>query len=66
MASPHRRANQYASCNRCDTTKNLTASDSVLHGLALQARDGVSRKTLTEVVVFAMANWQQIVGNAGP
>jgi AcrR family transcriptional regulator len=36
----------------------------VLHGLALQARDGVSRKTLTEVVEFAMANWQQIVGNA--
>jgi AcrR family transcriptional regulator len=36
----------------------------VLHGLALQARDGVSRKTLTEVVEFAMANWQQIVDNA--
>jgi AcrR family transcriptional regulator len=33
----------------------------VLHGLALQSRDGASRKTLTQVVEFAMANWQQIV-----
>jgi AcrR family transcriptional regulator len=30
----------------------------VLHGLALQSRDGASRKTLTEVVEIAMANWQ--------
>jgi AcrR family transcriptional regulator len=36
----------------------------VLHGLALQSRDGVSRKTLSQVVEFAMANWQQIVANA--
>ena len=33
----------------------------VLHGLALQSRDGASRKTLTEVVEIAMANWQQMV-----
>jgi AcrR family transcriptional regulator len=36
----------------------------VLHGMALQSRDGTSRKTLTQVVEFAMANWQQIVGSA--
>jgi AcrR family transcriptional regulator len=36
----------------------------VLHGLALQSRDGVSRKTLSQVVEFAMANWQQILANA--
>lgn len=36
----------------------------VLYGLALQSRDGASRKTLTQVVEFAMANWQQIVGSA--
>jgi AcrR family transcriptional regulator len=36
----------------------------VLHGLALQSRDGVSRKTLSQVVEFAMANWQQIVASA--
>jgi AcrR family transcriptional regulator len=30
----------------------------VLHGLALQSRDGASRVTLTQVVDFAMANWQ--------
>jgi hypothetical protein len=41
-------------------------NSAVLHGLALQAKDGVSRKTLTEVVEFARANWQQIVGNASP
>jgi AcrR family transcriptional regulator len=33
----------------------------VLHGLALQSRDGASQKTLTQVVDFAMANWQQII-----
>jgi AcrR family transcriptional regulator len=37
----------------------------VLHGLALQSRDGVSRKTLTQVVEFAMANWHQVVSKAG-
>jgi AcrR family transcriptional regulator len=31
----------------------------VLHGLALQSRDGASRKTLTQVVEIAMAAWQQ-------
>jgi AcrR family transcriptional regulator len=36
----------------------------ILHGMALQSRDGASRKTLTQVVEFAMANWQQIVGSA--
>jgi AcrR family transcriptional regulator len=36
----------------------------VLYGLALQSRDGVSRKTLSQVVEFAMANWRQIVTNA--
>jgi AcrR family transcriptional regulator len=35
----------------------------VLHGLALQSRDGASRKTLTQVVEFAVANWQQIVAS---
>jgi AcrR family transcriptional regulator len=33
----------------------------VLHGLALQSRDGASRKTLTQVVDFAIANWQQMI-----
>jgi AcrR family transcriptional regulator len=33
----------------------------VLHGLALQSRDGASRKTLTQVVEIAMAAWQQMV-----
>jgi AcrR family transcriptional regulator len=33
----------------------------ILHGLALQSRDGASRKTLTHVVDIAMANWQQMV-----
>jgi AcrR family transcriptional regulator len=33
----------------------------VLHGVALQSRDGASRKTLTQVVEIAMATWQQIV-----
>lgn len=37
----------------------------VLHGLALQSRDGASRKTLTQVVEFAMADWQQMVSRAG-
>jgi AcrR family transcriptional regulator len=35
----------------------------VLHGLALQSRDGVSRKTLSQVVEIAMVNWQKIVAN---
>jgi AcrR family transcriptional regulator len=33
----------------------------VLHGLALQSRDGASRRTLTQVVEIAMANWQQMI-----
>jgi AcrR family transcriptional regulator len=33
----------------------------VLHGLALQSRDGASRKTLTQVVEIAMAAWQPMV-----
>lgn len=33
----------------------------VLYGLALQSRDGVSRKTLSTVVDFAMANWLPLV-----
>jgi AcrR family transcriptional regulator len=37
----------------------------VLHGLALQSRDGASRKTLMQVVEFAMAGWQQMVSRAG-
>jgi AcrR family transcriptional regulator len=37
----------------------------VLHGLALQSRDGASRKTLTQVVQFAMADWHQMVSRAG-
>ena len=36
----------------------------VLYGIALQSKDGTSRKTLTQVVEFAMANWQQFVGGA--
>lgn len=35
---------------------------SVLYGLALQSRDGASRKTLMQVVEFAIANWQQTIG----
>jgi AcrR family transcriptional regulator len=31
----------------------------VLHGLALQSRDGASRKTLTQVVEFAMMDWNR-------
>jgi len=46
-------------------TASLTALtayfSTVLHGLALQSRDGASRKTLTQVAEIAMANWQQIV-----
>jgi len=34
----------------------------ILYGLALQSRDGASHKTLTEVVEFAMANWQRLTG----
>jgi AcrR family transcriptional regulator len=37
----------------------------VLHGLALQSRDGASRKTLTQVVEIAIADWQQMVRRAG-
>jgi hypothetical protein len=47
------------------TTASLTALtayfSTVLHGLALQSRDGASLKTLTQVVKIAMANWQQMV-----
>ena len=32
-----------------------------VHGLALQSRDGASRKTLTQVVKLAMADWKQMV-----
>jgi AcrR family transcriptional regulator len=38
-----------------------TFYSTVLYGLALQSRDGASRKTLTQVVEFAVANWQQMV-----
>jgi AcrR family transcriptional regulator len=45
-------------------TAALTAYYStVLHGLALQSRDGASGKTLMQVVDFAMANWQMIAGD---
>jgi AcrR family transcriptional regulator len=44
----------------------LTAyCSTVLHGLALQSRDGASRKTLTQVVEIAMADWQQMVRRTG-
>jgi AcrR family transcriptional regulator len=47
------------------TTAPVTALtayfSTVLHGLALQSRDGASRKTLTQVVQIAMAAWQQMV-----
>jgi len=33
----------------------------VLHGLALQSRDGASRNTLTQVVQLAMADWKRMV-----
>jgi AcrR family transcriptional regulator len=33
----------------------------LLYGLALQSRDGASQKTLTQVIEFAMADWQQMV-----
>ncbi len=36
----------------------------VLYGMALQSRDGASRKTLTQVVEFAVANWKRIIGSA--
>jgi AcrR family transcriptional regulator len=36
----------------------------VLHGLALQSRDGASRKTLTQVLEFSMANWQRMVATS--
>jgi len=35
----------------------------VLHGLALQSRDRVSRKVLTHVVKIAMASWPQLSGD---
>jgi hypothetical protein len=38
----------------------------VLHGIALQSRDGASRETLTQVVEFSMAGWQQVVNEARP
>jgi AcrR family transcriptional regulator len=50
-----------------DVSKTAPTADiaayysTVLHGLALQSRDGSSRKTLTQVVDFAMANWQQMI-----
>jgi AcrR family transcriptional regulator len=44
------------------STAALTAYYStVLYGLALQSRDGTSRKTMTQVVELAMANWQQMI-----
>jgi AcrR family transcriptional regulator len=36
----------------------------VMNGLALQSRDGIPRKTLSQVAEIAMANWQQIVAEA--
>ena len=46
-------------------TAALTAYYStVLHGLALQSRDGASRTTLTQVVDFAMANWQHLIASS--
>ncbi len=36
----------------------------VLHGMALQSRDGASRKTLTQVVEVAMENWVANCGSA--
>jgi len=46
-------------------TAALTAYYStILHGLALQSRDGASRKTLTRVVDFAMANWRQMLASS--
>jgi AcrR family transcriptional regulator len=46
------------------TTASLTPLtayfSTVLHGLALQSRDGASRQTLTQVVEIAMAGWQQM------
>jgi AcrR family transcriptional regulator len=33
----------------------------ILHGLALQSRDGASRKTLTQVVKFAMTDWKRMI-----
>jgi AcrR family transcriptional regulator len=41
-----------------------TYYSTVLQGMALQSRDGTSRKTLIQVVEFAMANWQQNVSGA--
>ena len=32
----------------------------VLHGLALQSRDGASRKMLTQVVQLAIAGWERM------
>jgi AcrR family transcriptional regulator len=44
------------------TTASLPALtayfSTVLHGLALQSRDGASRKTLTQVVEIATADWR--------
>jgi AcrR family transcriptional regulator len=43
-------------------TSAITAYYStVLYGLALQSRDGASRKTLTQVVAFAMENWPEMI-----
>jgi len=47
------------------TTALAAYYSTVLHGLALQSRDGASRKTLTQVVEFAVADWQQMVSRAG-
>jgi hypothetical protein len=38
----------------------LTAyCSTVLHGLALQSKDGASQETLTQVVELAMSDWQK-------
>jgi AcrR family transcriptional regulator len=37
----------------------------VLYGLALQSRDGASRKILMQVVEIAIADWQEMVRRAG-
>ena len=47
-----------------DTNALAAYYATVLHGLSLQAYDGASRRTLTQVVNCAMASWPQI--NAGP
>jgi AcrR family transcriptional regulator len=45
---------------RTATVVALTAyCSTVLHGLALQSKDGASQETLTQVVELAMSDWQK-------